>query len=87
MPDKTLLIMKIKPRDLGKIDEAMAAVNAIKQGRVMEVRKEPIGFGIEIIKAGITVDSKDDGAIERVTQELLDLAEIEEAEVEGMTLL
>lgn len=87
MPDKTMLIFKIKPKDLGQIDKAVEAVKGIKAGVVREVRKEPIGFGIEIIKAGILVDSKDEAAIERVTNEISALPEIEEAEVEGMTLL
>ena len=87
MPDKTMLIIKIKPKDLGTIDAAIIAVRGIKSGQVMDVKKEPIGFGIELIKAGILVDSKDEGAVERVTNELGALAEIEEAEIEGMTLL
>ena len=87
MPDKTMLIMRIKPKDLDAIDAAIKAVRGVKSGQVMDVKKEPIGFGIELIKAGILVDSKDEEAIERVTQEILALAEIEEAEVEGMTLL
>ncbi|VVB99425.1 EF-1 guanine nucleotide exchange domain protein [uncultured archaeon] len=87
MPDKTILIMKIKPRDIGQIAKAMDAVRTIKSGKVMDVKKEPIGFGIEVIKAGITVDSKDEAAVERVTNEILALPEIEDAEVEGMTLL
>ncbi len=87
MPDKTMLIIKIKPKELGQIDAAVAAVRGIKSGQVMDVKKEPIGFGIEVIKAGILVDSKDEGAVDRVTDELSALAEIEEAEIEGMTLL
>ncbi len=87
MPDKTMLIIKIKPRDFEAIDAAMAAVRGIKEGQVMDVKKEPIGFGIEVIKAGILVDSKDEGAVERVTDEINALAEIEESEIEGMTLL
>ena len=87
MPDKTMLILKIKPRELGEIDKAMAAVKGIKSGQVMDVKKEPIGFGIEVIKAGILVDSKDEGAVDAVTNEINGLAEIEESEIEGMTLL
>ena len=87
MPDKTMLIIKIKPKELDQIDAAVAAVRGIKSGQVMDVKKEPIGFGIEVIKAGILVDSKDDGAVDAVTNEINGLAEIEDSEIEGMTLL
>ncbi len=87
MPDKTMLIFRIKPKDLGEIDAAMKAVQGIKAGQVMDVKKEPIGFGIEFIKAGILVDSKDEGAVERVSNEINAMPEIEESEIEGMTLL
>jgi len=87
MPDKTLLIIRINAKDMERLDETVNAVKGVKSGAVKEVRREPIGFGVEVIKAGILVDSKDEQAIDRVMQEIAALAEVEDAEVEGMTLL
>ncbi len=87
MPDKTLLILKINAKDLEKLDATVKAVKGIKSGEVKDVKREPIGFGVEIIKAGILVNSKDEKAIDRVLEEVNKLKEVEDAEIEGMTLL
>ena len=83
---KTLVIFKIKPKDFEKIDEAMEQVKTIKKGIVKDIKKVPIGFGIEIIKAAVLFEEKKED-IEGATQEIAALPLIEEAEVEGMTLL
>ena len=87
MPDKTLLIIRINAKDMEKLDEAITAVRGIKAGAVKDVRREPIGFGVEVIKAGVLIDSKDEKAIDSVMSEISALEEVEDAEVEGMTLL
>ena len=70
-----------------KIDEMEKEVKTIKSGEVKDVKRVPIGFGIEIIKVGVIVDANDDSAIERVAQELAGLETVEDAEQESMTLL
>lgn len=87
MPSKTMLIIRVKPEDMEKIDEIVAAVKATKTGEVREVRKEPIGFGVELIRAGILVASEDESLPDKVIQEIMKIPGVEEAEVEGMTLL
>ncbi|HLC79983.1 MAG TPA: hypothetical protein VJG83_06220 [archaeon] len=87
MPDKTLLIVRINAKDMEKLDETVEAIKGIKSGAVKDVRKEPIGFGVQIIKAGILIDSKDQSLPEKVLTEINALAEVEDAEIEGMTLL
>ncbi len=87
MGNNTMIIVRINAKDLEKIDDTVKAVKGIKSGEVKDVQKRPIGFGVEVVKAGILVDSKDEGAIERVIQEISKLPEVEDAEVEGMTLL
>ena len=87
MPNKTFLIVKINASDMDRLDETIEAVKGIKNGDVKDVKREPIGFGVEIIKAGITVDSSDEKLVEKVLNELNGLKEVESAELEGMTLL
>ena len=87
MPDKTLLIVRINAKDIERLDQTVQAVKSIKSGAVKDVKREPIGFGIEVIKAGILVDSKDQEAPDRVIAEISALEEVEDAEIEGMTLL
>lgn len=83
---KTIVIFKIKPKDLDQIDAAIAQVRTIKKGIVKDIQKVPIGFGVEIIKAAVLFEEKKED-IEGATKEICALSLIEEAEVEGMTLL
>ena len=84
---KTMVIYRIKVSDMGKINDAVCAVKDVKNGEVKDVKRVPLGFGIEVIKAGILIEEKKEGALETLTKELNDLPLVEEAEVEGMTLL
>ena len=84
---KMMVIVKINPKDMEKIEETIEQVKAIKSGEVKDIRKEAIGFGVQIIRAGILIPEKQEGALEALTQELNALSLVEEAEVEGMTLL
>jgi len=84
---KTFLIFRVKAEDLEKLEECVNEIKGISSGEVKDVKREPIGFGAEVIKAGILVDEKDESAIEAVTKELNALNSVEDAELEGMTLL
>ncbi len=83
---KTLVIFKIKPKELGDIDKAIEEIKKIKTGTVKDIKKVPIGFGVEIIKAAVLFEEKKED-IEGATKEINSLPTVEEAEVEGMTLL
>lgn len=82
---KTLVIFKIKPKE-DMIDQAIEQVKTIKTGTVKDIKKIPIGFGIEIIKAAVLFEEKKED-IEGATKEISSLPAVEEAEMEGMTLL
>ncbi len=84
---KTFLIYRVKAEEMDKLEECEKEIRDIKSGVVKDVKREELGFGIEIIKAGILVEEKKEGAIEAVTAELNSLKSVEEAELEGMTLL
>ena len=84
---KTLVIYKINAKDMEKIGEVLEVIKGVKNGEYRDARKEPIGFGVEIIKAAFTVPEKDDNAIDTLTEELNSLELIEDAEVTEMTLL
>ncbi|HIH09334.1 MAG TPA: hypothetical protein HA254_01555 [Candidatus Diapherotrites archaeon] len=87
MPDKTLLIIRINAKDMEKLDECVDQIKTIESGEVKDVRREPIGFGVEIIKAGILIGSKEEALPERVVNEIRALDSVEDAEIVGMTLL
>lgn len=87
MPSMTLLIVRIKPVESEFIDSIAESVKGIKSGSVKDVKRIPIGFGIELLKVGVLVSSDDESLPEKVVKEISALPGVEEAEVEGMTLL
>lgn len=87
MPDKSFIIYKVTPKDMEKIDETEKAVKGITSGDVKDVQRDPIGFGIEMLKVGVIVNEKEEGAMEKVTKELEALDSVEEVQQESMTLL
>ena len=87
MADKAFIIYKVTPKDMDNISQTEKDVRGIKSGVVKDVKREPIGFGIEMIKVGVLVNEKEAGAMEKVTKELQGLASVEEVEQEAMTLL
>jgi len=84
---KTVLIYQIKAADMDNLDATIEAIKKAKNGEFRDAKRIPIGFGVEIIKAAFTVAEKDDAAVERLTKELNSLEEVEEAEMQEMTLL
>ncbi len=84
---KTLIVFKIKCEDMEKLDETVAAIQTIKTGEVKDVKKIPIGFGIQEIKAAVLIPEKQDHILDQVQEELKKLPNVEEIEVEAMTLL
>lgn len=87
MGDKTFVIMKISATDMEKLDELEEKLKQIKNGEVREVRREPIGFGVEVFKIGVLINEKEEGALEKLKNEVESIELVETAEVEGMTLV
>ena len=87
MPSKTMLIIRVKAEDMEKNDEIVASLKKLKVGEVKDVRKDSIGFGVELIRVGILVSSEDETQNDKVIAEISKIKGVEEAEIEGMTLL
>ena len=89
MPSKTLVILKITTDDMEHFDAMTENVKKLKAegAEVREVRAEPIGFGIKILKAAILLPEKEDAALDRLTAAVQKIRHVDSVEVEGMTLL
>tara|TARA_Y100000310_G_C20677597_1_gene813995 strand:+ start:2497 stop:2757 length:261 start_codon:yes stop_codon:yes gene_type:complete len=84
---KTMVIYKINAVDMEKIDDLLEILKTVKSGEFRDAKKIPIAFGAEFIKVAFTVPEKDDNAIEELSKELNELPEVEDAEMQEMTLL
>ena len=84
---KTLVIYKVTPKEMDRVKETIEQVKGLKSGQVVDVKEQPIGFGVTVLKVGVVVPEKVEGAIEKATAELNSLEMVEEAEQQEMTLL
>ncbi len=84
---KTLVIFKITASEMEELESIANAIPKIKNGEVKDVKRQPIGFGIEVIRAAVLIPEKQDAALDAVTKELQQIPSVEEVEVESMTLL
>lgn len=84
---KTLVIFKITASDMEELEKIFQEIPKIKSGEVKDVKRQPIGFGIEVIRAAVLIPEKQDAVLDAVTKELQQIPNVEEVEVESMTLL
>jgi len=84
---EVMVIFKVLPEEPGKEDSIVEALKQVKSGRVVEVRKEPLAFGMFVVKAGIVIPDKEDGRMQALEDEIKAIPGVNQAEVEGTTLL
>ncbi|MBI2597831.1 MAG: elongation factor 1-beta [Candidatus Diapherotrites archaeon] len=87
MPDKMFVIIKVNAKEMEKVGELAEKLKTLKNGEIREVKREPIGFGIEVIKVGALVNEKEEGALERLKKEIDSMKLVEYSEIEAMTLV
>ncbi len=83
---KALVVFRVfsDPENTAAVAEAL---KLLKEGECKEVRREPVGFGIEIIRAGYIIPDKQDGAMDALENAVKKVPGVNEAEVEAMTLI
>ena len=84
---EVMIILKVFPEEPGKEDSVVEKLKQLKTGRVVEVKKEPLAFGMFVIRAGIVIPDKEDGRMQAVEEEIMATEGVKEVEVEGTTLL
>ena len=56
-------------------------------GELKDIKRQPIAFGLELIRIGIVVPDKQEGLTEKIEGKIKALKGVSQIEVEGMTLL
>jgi len=83
---KTLVIYKVTPTDMEKLEETKEQIKGLKSGQVVDIKDDPIGFGVTVLKVGVVLPEKQED-VEEVTAELNSLELVQEAEQQEMTLV
>jgi len=84
---KTLIVFKIYPEAPEAVGKVEKAVRALKGVELRDMKREPIAFGLELIKAAFTIPEKQDNTLEELEKKLKSLEGVNNVEVEMMTLL
>jgi translation elongation factor aEF-1 beta len=84
---KAMVVFKIFPESPEAVDLVEKGVKEIKEGEVKDVRKEPLAFGMSIIRAGILIPDKEEGRMEKLEKAVKNIKGVKEVEVEGITLI
>ena len=81
-----MVIFKVfcDPENLDAVDKRLREV---KEGSFRDLKREPIGFGIEVIRVGYVVPDKVDGAMTKLEDAVKKVEGVNEAEVEMATLI
>jgi len=86
---KMALIVRITPKEDVSADEV---INSIKNenfegAELKDIRKEPLAFGIFIVKAMFLLPEKADELTNKIIEKLKVMQNVNNAEIEGMTLV
>ena len=82
-----LVIIKIYPEEIEDSVKIEESVKGISNGEIKEVKREPIAFGLELVKIAVVIPDKEDGALPKLEEEIRALPGVKNIEIEGMTLL
>lgn len=87
MPGKIFVIYKVTAKEPDETKKLAEQLRHLKNAVVKDVKTEPIGFGIEIIKVGVLVDEKNPDVVEKTLEEIRKNPLVQDAETDAMTLL
>jgi translation elongation factor EF-1beta len=84
---KMIVIYRINPKEQENAEETMKELKTMTKGEFKDAQLDSPGFGIKIVKSAFLLANEKEDEVELLTQEINALESVEDAEVEGMTLL
>lgn len=73
--------------DPDQLDSVEKQLRELKDGAFRDLKREPIGFGIEVIRVGYIIPDKTDGAMTKLENAVAAVKGINQSEVEMATLI
>ncbi len=85
---KALVIFKIfaDPEKIESVEEKLKKVD-IEMIKFQDIKREPVGFGIEVIRVGYIVPDKIDGLMPKLEEEVGKIEGINQVEMDGVNLI
>ena len=72
--------------EAGNEDKVIAGLKQIKIGEIKDIKKEPLAFGMYLVRLGVLFQEKQE-KMEEFEKAIREIKEVSDVEVEGMTLL
>lgn len=82
---QTMVILKVFPEAPGDEVEIEEALRKLKIGEVKDVQKEPLAFGMYILRVGVLLPEKKE-PMNELEAEIRAIPKVKDVQVEGMTL-
>lgn len=81
-----MIIFKVfaDPENLDAVEKSL---KEIIQGEFKDLKREPIGFGIEVIRAGYLISDKEEGVMNKLEEAVKSVPLINQAEIEMTTII
>lgn len=73
--------------DPENLDAVEKSLKEITQGEFKDLKREPIGFGIEVIRVGYLISDKEEGVMNKLEEAVKAVPLINEAEIEVTTII
>ncbi len=87
MGSKILVVFKVFPEGPDEVSLVDKGLRAVKQGEFKDLKREPLAFGLEVLKVAYVIPDKTDGAMEALEGAVKALKGVNQVEVEAVTLL
>ena len=84
---EVMVIMKVSPDEPGTEDTIMERLKMIKSGKIAEIKKEPLAFGLYLIIIGIILENKQEGEMTALEEEIKAIQGVSGIQITGTTLL
>ncbi len=84
---KMFVVFAVYPEGVEDIPHIEKALSELKEGEFREVKKEPVAFGMELIKAAYLLPDKVEGVLEALEGAIRAINGVSNVEVAGMTLI
>lgn len=83
---KIMIIFKVftDPENLDAVEKSLRAITV---GEFKDLKREPIGFGIEVIRVGYLISDKVEGLMNQLEDAVNKVPLINQAEVEMTTII
>lgn len=84
-----MVVFKLYPEEAGDSEKIVEGVKGLSfdPAKVVDIKREPIAFGLEVVRVGVRMPDKTEGLMDKVEEALKGLDRVGEVETESATLL